>query len=375
MIGAFSKHPVEVTFSLAMVAILLVLSLAFGLPVIFPSGGSASFVGIHYLYPLLGLGVWGLFALLGQKKQLASVFLIALPCYAIVLLVHFNIKLWVPYINPIQLDGLYWSIDQMFRPIVDACMALRRALDPIIPVNDNFYMIGFIALFYVSFCYHALWTPHQFRKLFIAALLFQGLGALAYIPFPALGPFLYEQGMNPLYTGAQQGMLGFHRDLIANGPTWLAVHGPPNLTAGLAAMPSLHTGGAFLFFLFAWRYGKVLIPLYSFLLFFILVAAVSTRWHYLIDIPIGLALGWFSIWLAEKLVPVIEHAAEPEITEPIALLAPPSYAASALSGPADAPVEPVANEGLPGPRPYAGASMSYRSGLPAGSEDTGPLAR
>ena len=29
---------------------------------------------------------------------------VALPCYATVLVVHFNLKLWVPYINPTSYD-------------------------------------------------------------------------------------------------------------------------------------------------------------------------------------------------------------------------------------------------------------------------------
>lgn len=357
MLQALSKHPVEVTFTLAMVAILLLWSATLGLPVIFPSGGTAAFVGVHYLYPLLGIGVWGVFALLGQQKRLARVFLIALPCYAIVLFVHFNIKMWVPYINPLQFDGLYWSIDQMFRPLVDACMAIRRGLDPIISIDSNFYMLGFIALFYVSFCYHALWTPQHFRKLFLAVLFFQGLGALAYIPFPALGPFLYEPGINAAVSTAQQGMLEFHRELVAQGPAWLALHGPTHLTAALGAMPSLHTGGAFLFFLFAWRYGRFLVPIYGFVLFFIVIAAVATRWHYLIDIPIGLLLGWFSIWLAEKL------DAPATLSEFAPLALPLSPVETLLAMPAIVPTT-AADDGLHSQRPNAGAIVSYRVGEP-----------
>jgi membrane-associated phospholipid phosphatase len=309
--GRFFRS-IEVIFTLAMVAILLLLSTAFGLPILLPRGNSAAFVGVHYLYPLLGLGVWGLFALVGQKRQLARIFLVALPCYAIVLVVHFNIKLWVPHINPANFDAAYWATDQLLRPLVDVCMALRKQMAPILPIDSNVYMIGFIAMFYVSFCYHAVWTPQWFRKLFLAALFFQGLGALAYLPFPALGAFVFETGVNPAVTAAQDGMLAFHNEIIAHAPSWLAEHGPARITAGLGAMPSLHAGAAFLFFLFAWRHGPVLAPLYAVILAFIVIAAVATRWHYLIDVLVGLALGWVSIWLAGRFVP----AAETEATIP-----------------------------------------------------------
>jgi hypothetical protein len=308
----------EVTFTVAFLFLMVAVSAALGLPISYPTAGSASFVGIHYLYPLIGVGVWGAFAFLGQRRSLARVFLIALPCYALVLLAHFNFKLWLPHLNPRLYDAVYWQTDLELRAVVDACIQIRTLLDPIIPVNGHFYMMGFVALFYVSFCYHALWTPERFRQLFLAALLFQGLGSLAYLPFPALGPFIFEPGVGDAVAHAQQTMLKFYQDNVAHGPAWLAANGPAHLTAGLAAMPSLHSGGAFLFFLFAWKYGRVLVPLYALLLAYIMIAAVATRWHYVIDIPPGIALGWLSVWLAEKLAPLErwEEEAPPVTPEP-----------------------------------------------------------
>ena len=293
--------PVEIVFTMVMVGIMFGLSAMYGLPVNFPSGERAAFVGVHYLYPLIGVGLWGIFALLSRRREVARTFLIALPCYAIVLLVHFHLKLWVPHINPRLYDGFYWQLDQAMRPLVDACMAARRAMSVVVPMDSNFYMIGFIALFYISFYYHAFVTPDRFRQLFLAALVFQGLGGLAYMAFPALGPFLYEPGLDAASSGAQKSMLEFYRNSVAGGAEWLILKGSSHLTAGLGAMPSLHTGGSFLFFLFACKHGRVLVPLYAMILAFILVAAVSTRWHYLIDVPAGLALAWFSLRLAERL--------------------------------------------------------------------------
>ena len=156
--------PVEIVFTMVMVGIMFGLSAMYGLPVNFPSGERAAFVGVHYLYPLIGVGLWGIFALLSRRREVARTFLIALPCYAIVLLVHFHLKLWVPHINPRLYDGFYWQLDQAMRPLVDACMAARRAMSVVVPMDSNFYMIGFIALFYISFYYHAFVTPDRFRQ-------------------------------------------------------------------------------------------------------------------------------------------------------------------------------------------------------------------
>ena len=304
----------EAAFTAAFVALTAIMSLAIGLPAKLPGGDRAAFVGIHYLYPLVGIAVWGVFALVGQRKNLAKTFLIALPCYAIVLVCHFNLKLWIPHINPTLWDSLYWQTDLALRPVVEACFALRQAIAPVISLESNFYMVAFIAMFYLSFCFHALRDPHQFRTLFLAALFFQGMGAIAYLAMPAIGPFLFESGIEPNQTSAQLSMLAAYRDNVAGGASWIAANGDTHLTVGLAAMPSLHTGGSFLFLLFAWRYARVLVPLYLVLFAFISVDAIASRWHYLIDLPVGVVLAFACAWAAERLNP--RPAEVPEPTAP-----------------------------------------------------------
>ena len=293
--------PIEIVISTLMVGIMLALSVIFKMPILYPSGERAAYVGIHYLYPLLGIGIWGIFAFIGQKKALARTFFIALPCYVVVLFAHFNIKLWIPHINPVLYDGLYWEIDQIFRPLVDVCIFIRENLTAIIPYETNLYMIGYIAMFYGSFSYHALRTPEKFSELVIAALLLQCIGTIGYLVAPAIGPFIYEEGVNPMVTGGQHSMLEFYRHSLAGGSDWLVQNGGRSFTGGLAAMPSLHSAAAFLFLAFAWKHGRILVPLYAFLTAFIFVTAVATRWHYLIDIPFGVLVAWVSLKGAERL--------------------------------------------------------------------------
>lgn len=312
----------EATFTAAFVALTLIVSLATGMPPNLPGGDRAAFVGIHYLYPLVGIAVWGVFALVGQRRNLAKTFLVALPCYAIVLVCHFNLKLWIPHINPTLWDSLYWRIDLALRPVIDACFALRHAIAPVISLESNFYMIAFIAMFYLSFCFHALRDAHQFRTLFLAALFFQGMGAIAYLVMPAIGPFLFEKGIEPNQTSAQLSMLAAYRDNVAGDASWIAANGGTHLTVGLAAMPSLHTGGSFLFLLFAWRYARVLVPLYLPLFVFISVDAVASRWHYAIDLPVGVALAFACAWVAERLNPRSTEDSAPALArKPDAVLA------------------------------------------------------
>lgn len=294
--------PPEAAIAAATVVTALALSSVFGLPIVFPSAHSAAFIGVHYLYPLIGVALLGIAMFVVGKRDVAISFSIALPCYASILFAYFNIKLWIPHINPTLHDDLYWRTDQMMRPLIDACMYIRANVFGFIPFETSFYMTSFICLFYISFLYHAIKTPAQFRTLVVSVLLMQSLGALAYLIAPAIGPFIYESGIDPIVASGQAIMLDFYRASTAGGRDWLAQNGSVNFTAGLAAMPSLHAAGAFLFFMFAWKHGRSLLPLYSVILFFILVTSIATRWHYIIDLPVGIALAYGCLWLAERIV-------------------------------------------------------------------------
>jgi hypothetical protein len=295
--------PTELAIAAAFLCVTLAAALWTGMPISLPNGERAAFVGIHYLYPLIGVALCGVVILLYRRDAMALTFLVALPAYALILLCHFNLKLWIPHINPLLWDEAYWHIDQALRPMVDACFAIRRAIAPVVPLDSNFYMTAFITLFYLSFCIHAVRDRHDFRTLFLAALLFQGLGAIAYLLMPALGPFIYEQGLEPATTLAQQSMLHSYRGNAADGAAWIAANGGAQLTVGVAAMPSLHTGGAFLFLLFAWRSARVLLPIYLPLFAFITIDAVANRWHYLVDLPAGMLLAALCAWAAIRLNP------------------------------------------------------------------------
>lgn len=309
----------EVKIASAMLAVMFVLSWVYSLPIVIPSGDRAAFVGVHYIYPLIGIAILGITTFLAGKREIATSFFLALPCYVAILFAHFNIKLWIPHINTANYDELYWDIDKMVRPLVDICIYIRKDVLFFIPYESNLYMLGFIAIFYISFMYHAIKTPERFRTLVISVLLLQALGALAYLIAPAIGPFLYERGVDPTISDGQSSMLEFYRRSVAEGPGWIAQHGGANFTVGLAAMPSLHAAGAFLFFLFAWKHGRILLPLYCFILFFILVTSIASRWHYVIDIPVGIALAWACLWIAERIG--ARQAIEPH-PNPSAVLAP-----------------------------------------------------
>lgn len=294
-----ARTPLELWLTAAFVLFTALLSVCLALPFSLPSGQMAAFVGVHYLYPLVGIAIWAALMVWGRRQSLAATFLIALPCYAIILLCHFNLKLWIPHVNPFLWDELYWQTDQAIYPLIEFSTYIRLLVAPLIPLDSNFYMLGFIALFYLSFGYHALRTPSEFRELVIAAMLLQIFGSLAYFVAPALGPFIYEPGVEPPATAAQAHMMGIWQANSALGSSWLAANGSANLTGGLAAMPSLHAGGSLLFVVFAWRHAPRLLWFMGPLFAFITIDALANRWHYVIDLPVGMLVAILALRTAK----------------------------------------------------------------------------
>jgi hypothetical protein len=308
------RIPVEVVFTGAMVLVMLLLSARYALPIRMPSGSGAEVMGVQFLIPLLGIGAWLICAMIANRKISPWRPLRALACYAIVLVVHFNLKLWVPFIRTASYDPIFWQMDQFARPVVDACKTIRIAIRPLLRPWSNIYLGCFLAMFYISFGYHAIRTPDVFRKLFLATLFLQGMGAIGYLLLPAVGPFIYEAGTSATITHAQHDMLAVRQMSVAMGPQWLSDNGSANLFAGLGAMPSLHAGFSFLFLWFAARHGRPLLTTYIPIFAYIMITAIASRWHYLIDLPVGIALACLAIYLAHVADRPRVHAREDETT-------------------------------------------------------------
>lgn len=297
-----AKLPLEINLALLFLGFTLVVGAALDLPFSLPNGDRAASVGVNYLYPLIAIAIWAVIMIYQRRQPVSGTFFIALPAYALVLLCHFNLKLWIPHINPTLWDDAYWASDQAIRPFIDGAMTFRTSLDWLIPLDSNFYMIGFIALFYLAFGYACLKRPDTFRHLVLAAIIMQMMGSFAYLIAPALGPFLYEAGVETHATMAQQSMLASWQANTAGGANWIATEGGRQITVGLAAMPSLHAGGSFLFFIYAIRHARPLRIPFAVLFTFIALDAVANRWHYSVDLPAGMALAAAAFWISGRIL-------------------------------------------------------------------------
>lgn len=294
------------------------LGLAIHAPFKFPSEGALLFIGWTYLLPFVLISIWILLPLpfliyRGELKKTVHQVIQQISyalCLAIILMLHFHIKLWAPLINPASYDPVYEAIDQ-------ACFFW---MDPLISWRgqfhhrwlDNLYFNVFMFMFFCSFIVHNLNSQSEFRRVFLASILVQALGAVSYLIAPAVGPFIYHQGANNHVTQVQHAMLITHQALLAGGAHWLEDHTGKYIAAGLAAMPSLHLAAAFVFLWYARKYRRWLAWFYWPCFLWIIFEAMASRWHYGIDLIAGLGLAYGSIFLSNGWMKAHETASEPK---------------------------------------------------------------
>lgn len=289
----------EAFLALAFVAAGLFIGRLFGLPVSLPTSSSLAFTGMGNLVPALVVAAGLLITFLTQRAARALYFVAVLVSYCAILIIHFNVKLWAHVVNPTVWDSEFRQIDEMLRPAVDGSLAIHRMLASVIGPIDWLYLFAFLAMFGCSIIVHSSRSFLVFRKAVLTAMLVHVLGGLSYLAMPALGPFIYEHGANALETHRQIFMLGAHNAAVPGGIAWFEKEGPQFLAAGLGAMPSLHVASSAVFVYYAWRHERHLSWLYLPLFAFIMIEAVATRWHYLVDIVAGLGLTALAICLVE----------------------------------------------------------------------------
>jgi hypothetical protein len=289
----------EILLALAFVVTGLCIGRVFGLPVSLPARSSLAFTGMGNLVPALVVAAGLIITFLTQRAARALYLATVLVSYGAILIIHFNIKLWAHAINPAIWDSEFQQVDELLRPAIDGSLAVRRMLALVIGPIDWLYLFAFLAMFGCSIIVHSSRSFMVFRKAVLTAMLVHVLGGLSYLAMPALGPFIYEHGANALESHRQMFMLGAYNASLPGGIPWFAKEGPQFLAAGLGAMPSLHVASSAVFIYYAWRHERHLSWLYLPLFAFIIIEAIATRWHYLVDIVAGLGLTALAICVVE----------------------------------------------------------------------------
>lgn len=300
MVALRFRLPIPETLLAAMfVTVGLIIGAIFGLPISLPAASSLAFTGMANFVPALVVAAGLFIVLMTQRVGRTLYFGTVLVAYGVILIIHFNIKLWVHAINSRLWDEEYRRVDEVFRPVVDGTIAVHNGLAAVFGPIDWLYLFAFLAMFGCSIIVHSSRSFAVFRKMILTAMLVHVLGGLSYLIAPALGPFIYEPGINLLEANRQIFMLAAHDAAAVGGMSWFRTEGPEFLATGLAAMPSLHVASSAVFVYYAWRYERHLSWFYLPLFGFIMIEAVATRWHYLVDIIAGLGLTALAIFIVE----------------------------------------------------------------------------
>lgn len=237
----------------------------------------------------------------GDLKRAVGLDLAVFALFVWTLYFHLNLKLWLPLLNPTLHDELYYAMDRAMQPLIDQLVALRGLLPLGWPLFDHIYQHSLILMFVLTFGLLAPGRHSHFAHASVGILLTMSLGGFAYAVAPAVGPFLYEAGVNGVATLSQADMLAARQQFLSAGPGWLATAGPQYFTGGLAAMPSLHIAHASVMTWYVHKSGHAARWLFLALSLFIVVESVASRWHYLADIPAGLAVAVIVILLTNRI--------------------------------------------------------------------------
>lgn len=291
-------------------------SLVLGINVAIPLGlAMASYLVTQGVLILRGKGPRSGRQILGNMTN--DLILVAL--YVAANYLHFNLKMWVPLINPALFDAAYMASDEQLRWLVEAFTWISTTIRANLIPEFRWYQFLFLTMFVLSFCRLAAVRNHLYPRFAVSMLLMVSLGALSYLIAPALGPFIYEDGNTLAATEAQAGMYAAYQSVQAEGVAWIARHGSDYFTGALAAMPSLHVGYASLMTYYMLKNRDYMAPLFVLFWSWILVDSVALRWHYVIDAPAGMALCAVVIWLTNRLLP--QGAAHAATVDPAPALA------------------------------------------------------
>ncbi|MCF8151703.1 MAG: phosphatase PAP2 family protein [Burkholderiaceae bacterium] len=297
--------PVEV-IAVVSLLLLVVMPLVFSVRIYFPDEHALVFAAYHYLGPLLPAillpaVVWVYRVARGRQGPVNHNIRAARTAIAFsaTVFVHFNLKLWAQLINPTSYDSTYQHFDHQIASIATILEWLGDVFRAFLAYFPHAYHEVFISMFFISFLVHS-WRRDSrvFDHLSASVSLVLLLGGLSYAIAPAIGPFIHEVGGNAVTTAIQTDMLEFHQSFITSGG---AQYEPRFFVASLAAMPSLHFAHALTFGYFAFRYTRLLGWIYVLPITYIACDAVSSKWHYLVDLPAGVVVAAISIALASRL--------------------------------------------------------------------------
>lgn len=216
------------------------------------------------------------------------IFLRLLICLAFGIYLMQSFKWW-SQMQTVLYDDFYWQIDTLLYPVKAFILSSEEWLK----TPQIWYFYGFSYFFMIPYLVSILIIPDMFLKLMSANIAVMILGGIAYGIAPANGPLVYGLASDPLMAETQQHMLDATK-LFRDSQFKFS---PADFDAVLGAMPSLHVAHITAIVMVIFGYSRIIAMLCIPPLLFIFAYSIVTHFHYLIDIPAGLALAFISVRL------------------------------------------------------------------------------
>lgn len=300
LIAWLRPQPIDI-LALASLAISCFYITVFNVVFFTPSLKASAFPINHYVLPLL-IAVLLYFASTFLNNNKYDIYHVVLPVRAIIMLmaivyIHFNLKLWAHLVNQNNFDATYAYYDEQFSFIIRVAGFISYILKYYYEWPQMYHDV-FVGMFFCSFTLHALFRrDSQLDRMTFAVSLVLILGGILYSIAPAFGPFIYSLSYSNHTSNNQLAMLMFTKQLIASkGASYQDI----NFAMPLGAMPSLHASHAYVLTFYAAKYLQIIRIIYVLCFIFIITEAISAKWHYFIDIPVGLLLAILCIRISEN---------------------------------------------------------------------------
>ncbi len=237
-------------------------------------------------------------------------FLRTLGFYLVALTTYTNLKTRTLLLHPRVFDGALETLDRwLLLGASPTQMALELSESGTLTgVMDTAYTYAWVPLAIIFGVVFSQSGGEGFRRLARVISLNYLLGALLYVVLPAVGPAFAER---ELYEGLRQSrsfliqnsLINVHNQIVASPREFLV---PAFM--GIAAFPSLHVSHIYLPLIEAWRRARILLVLFIPAFLLVALSTVYFGWHWLIDIPAGMATIHVCYWLARRMEPAEQRA-------------------------------------------------------------------
>ena len=224
-------------------------------------------------------------------------------------------------INPFSWDEFFMKMDRIIHANIDPWKLFVPFFgnDLLVKIMDVNYEMVWFTLLIGSWLFMAVlfkFNSVNIRYILAYAIAWIIGGNLLAIVFSSAGPAFYAKlGHSPdVYAPLFEHLRAFGalKATSLQDGMWQNYADGAHPLGGISAFPSMHNAIAVLLALFAWKHSRIagiLVTVHAVLVF---IGSIYLGWHYAVDAYAGIAVAFFSWWLAGRLAKRLYDTPEAE---------------------------------------------------------------